>query len=51
MKMGNHMQMSLKGKPQPGDQQHVHQILAAARSVVAHYAEREHQASRRIQAG
>ena len=39
MKMGNHMQMSLKGKPQPGDEQRAKQIVAAARGVVAHYAD------------
>jgi hypothetical protein len=39
MKMGNHMQMSLKGKPQPGDEQRARRIVAAARSVVAHYSD------------
>jgi hypothetical protein len=39
MKMGNHMQMSLKRKPQPGDEQHAQRILTAARSVVAHYSD------------
>ncbi len=39
MKMGNHMQMSLKGKPQAGDQQCAQRIVAAARSVVAHYSD------------
>ena len=39
MKMGNHMQMSLKGKPQPGDEQRAQRIVAAARSVVAHYSD------------
>jgi len=39
MKMGNHMQMSLPGKPQPGDEQRASQIVAAARSVIAHYAD------------
>jgi hypothetical protein len=39
MKMGNHMQMSLRGQPQPGDQQRARDILAAARRVVAHYAD------------
>jgi hypothetical protein len=39
MKMGNHMQMSLKGKPQPGDEQRAQQIVAAARKVIAHYAD------------
>jgi hypothetical protein len=37
MKMGNHMQMSLKGKPQPGDEQRAREIVAAARKVVARY--------------
>ena len=39
MKMGYHMQMSLKGKPQPGDEQRARQIIAAARGVVSHYAD------------
>jgi hypothetical protein len=39
MKMGNHMQMSLKGKPEPGDEQRAGQIVAAARIVLAHYAD------------
>jgi hypothetical protein len=39
MKMGNHMQMSLKGKPQPGDEQRARGIVAAAREVLAHYAD------------
>ncbi len=39
MKMGNHMQMSLKGKPQAGDKQCAERIVAAARSVVAHYSD------------
>ena len=39
MKMGNHMQMSLQGKPMPGDRQHAQSIVAAARRVVAHYAD------------
>src|ERR1700735_1655769 len=39
MKMGNHMQMSRKGKPQPGDIQRAQRIVAAARSVVAHYSD------------
>jgi len=39
MKMGNHMQMSLQGKPQPGDEQRAQQIVAAARSVLAHYSD------------
>lgn len=39
MKMGNHMQMSLKAKPQSGDQKRARQIVASARKVVAHYAD------------
>jgi hypothetical protein len=39
MKMGNHMQMSLKGKPQPGDKQCAQRIVTAARGVVAHYSD------------
>jgi hypothetical protein len=39
MKMGNHMQMSLKGKAQPGDQERARRIVAAARGVVAHYSD------------
>jgi hypothetical protein len=39
MKMGNHMQMSLKGKMQPADQERAQRIVAAARSVVAHYSD------------
>jgi hypothetical protein len=39
MKMGNHMQMSLQGKPQPGDIQFAQRIVASARSVVAHYSD------------
>jgi hypothetical protein len=39
MKMGNHMQMSLPGKPQPGDKQRAQRIVAAAGSVVAHYSD------------
>jgi hypothetical protein len=39
MKMGSHMQMSLKGKPKPGDKERAKQIVAAARSVVAHYSD------------
>src|SRR5580700_11606067 len=37
MKMGNHMQMSLKGKAQPGDDQRAQGIVAAAREVLARY--------------
>ena len=39
MKMGNHMQMSLNGKPQPGDKQCAQRIVAAARSVLDHYSD------------
>jgi hypothetical protein len=39
MKMGNHMQMSLKGKPQPGDKERADRIVAEARSVLAHYSD------------
>jgi hypothetical protein len=39
MKMGNHMQMSLKGKPQPGDDRSARRIVAAVHSVLAHYAD------------
>jgi hypothetical protein len=39
MKMGNHMQMSLQGKPQPGDEQRARRIVARARAVVAHYSD------------
>jgi hypothetical protein len=37
MKMGNHMQMSLKGDPAPGDAERAKAILAAATGVLAHY--------------
>jgi hypothetical protein len=39
MKMGDHMQMSLKGKPQSGDERRAQRIVAAARGVVAHYSD------------
>jgi hypothetical protein len=39
MKMGNHMQMSLKGASQPGDEQRALEILAAAQQVLVHYAD------------
>src|SRR5580658_1279147 len=39
MKMGDHMQMSLKGKPLPGDEQRAQRIVAAAGSVVPHYSD------------
>jgi hypothetical protein len=38
MKM-DHMQMSLKGQPQPGDVQRAQRIVAAARSALAHYSD------------
>lgn len=37
MKMAGHMQMSLAGKPQPGDEQRAQRIVTAARGVVAKY--------------
>jgi hypothetical protein len=39
MKMGDHMQMSLKGGPQPGDEQRAKQIVFAAGEVLARYAD------------
>jgi hypothetical protein len=39
MKMGNHMQMSLKAAMQPGDQQRAQGIQAAAQEVLQHYAD------------
>jgi hypothetical protein len=39
MIMGNHMQMSLKAASQPGDEQRAQDILAAARQVLARYAD------------
>ena len=39
MKMGNHMQMSLPGEPQPGDEQRAEAIVAAARGVLSRYAD------------
>jgi hypothetical protein len=39
MKMGNHMQMSLKGKPRPGDAQRAREIVIAAREVLVRYAD------------
>src|ERR1700744_1124113 len=39
MKMGNHMQMSLKGKSQPGDKPCAQRIVTAARRVIAHYSD------------
>ena len=38
MKMGAHMQMSLKPAPQPGDDRRARDIVSAARLVVEHYA-------------
>jgi hypothetical protein len=37
MKMGRHMQMSVKGDPAPGDAARAQDILAAADSVLSHY--------------
>jgi hypothetical protein len=37
MKMGRHMQMSLKGEPSPGDVVRATEILAAADAVLSHY--------------
>lgn len=39
MKMGNHMQMSLKRDLQPGDEQRAQEIVAAARKVIAEHAD------------
>ena len=39
MKMAGHMQMSLKGKAQPGDEQRAREIVSAARKVIADYAD------------
>src|ERR1700683_1370023 len=39
MKMGHHMQMSLKGKPEPGDGERAQAIVAAAREVLSRYAD------------
>jgi len=39
MKMGNHMQMSIKRDRQAGDEARASTIVAAARKVVAHYAD------------
>jgi hypothetical protein len=39
MKMGKHMQMSLKAPAQPGDEQRAADIVAAARRVLVHYAD------------
>jgi hypothetical protein len=37
MKMGRHMQMSLKGDSAPGDAARAAEILAAAEAVLCHY--------------
>jgi hypothetical protein len=37
MKMGKHMQMSLKGDAAPGDSQRAAEILAAAAAVLVHF--------------
>jgi hypothetical protein len=39
IKMGNHMQMSLKRDLQPGDEQRAEKIIAGARRAVVHYAD------------
>jgi hypothetical protein len=39
MKMGNHMQMSLKGESQPGDEQRAQEIVADAHAVLVRYAD------------
>jgi hypothetical protein len=39
MKMGHHMQMSLKATAQSGDAERAAQIVAAARRVIEHYAD------------
>jgi hypothetical protein len=39
MKMGNHMQMSLQGKAQAGDEQRAKAIVVAARAVLVRYAD------------
>ena len=39
MMMGNHMQMSVKGKAQPGDEERAQQIIVAARGVLVRYAD------------
>jgi hypothetical protein len=41
MKMGNHMQMSVKGAAAPGDEQRAAAIVADARAVLARYADVE----------
>ena len=39
MKMGNHMQMSLRSQSQPGDEERAREIVAAARSAIVRYAD------------
>ena len=39
MKMGNHMQMSVKRDLQPGDEQRAQEIIVVAREVIAQYAD------------
>ena len=39
MMMGNHMQMSQKGKAEPGDEERAQQIIVAARGVLVRYAD------------
>jgi hypothetical protein len=39
MKMGNHMQMSVKGASAPGDEQRAEEIVAHAREVLVRYAD------------
>lgn len=39
MIMNNHMQMSVKAAPQPGDEQRAQEILAAANKVIVRYAD------------
>jgi hypothetical protein len=39
MTMGHHMQMSLQGSRQPGDEQRAQQIVAAAHAVLVRYAD------------
>jgi hypothetical protein len=39
MKMGNHMQVSVKGAAQPGDQQRAKDILVGARNAINHYSD------------
>jgi hypothetical protein len=39
MMVGNHMQMSVKAKAQPGDEERAQQIIVAARAVLVRYAD------------